>query len=69
MKLADAAIMLRARGMAMQNAVQIGDGAMAAVLGSEINEVNELIKKNNFSSVEISNDNCPGQVVISGKKK
>jgi len=41
---------------------------MAAVLGSEINEVNELIKKNNFSSVEISNDNCPGQVVISGKK-
>ena len=68
LRLTDAAIMLRARGMAMQNAVQIGEGAMAAVLGSEINEVNELIKKNNFSTVEISNDNCPGQVVISGKK-
>jgi len=68
LKLTDAAIMLRARGMAMQNAVKIGEGAMAAVLGSEINEINELIKKNEFSTVEISNDNCPGQVVISGKK-
>ena len=68
LNLTDAAIMLRARGMAMQNAVKIGEGGMAAILGAEINEINKVIIKNNFSTVEISNDNCPGQVVISGKK-
>ena len=68
LNLTDAAIMLRARGMAMQNAVNIGEGGMAAILGAEINEINKVIIKNNFSTVEISNDNCPGQVVISGKK-
>jgi len=68
LNLANAATMLRARGVAMQNAVKIGEGGMAAVLGAEINEINQIIDKNNFSSVEISNDNCPGQVVISGKK-
>jgi len=68
LKLAEAATMLRARGMAMQSAVKIGEGAMAAVLGAEINEIDQIIIKNNFSTVEISNDNCPGQIVISGKK-
>ena len=68
LNLADAATMLRARGMAMQNAVKIGEGGMAAILGVEINEINRVIINNNFSTVEISNDNCPGQVVISGKK-
>ena len=68
LNLADAAVMLRARGMAMQSAVKIGEGGMAAILGAEINEIDQLIIKNNFSTVEISNDNCPGQVVISGKK-
>ena len=52
----------------MQNAVKIGEGGMAAILGAEINEINRVIIDNNFSTVEISNDNCPGQVVISGKK-
>ena len=68
LNLANAATMLRARGMAMQNAVKIGEGSMAAILGAEINEINKVIMNNNFSTVEISNDNCPGQVVISGKK-
>ena len=68
LNLTDAAIMLRARGMAMQNAVNIGEGGMAAILGAEINEINRVILNNNFSTVEISNDNCPGQLVISGKK-
>ena len=68
LNLANAAIMLRARGMAMQSAVKIGEGGMAAILGAEINEINKVILNNNFSTVEISNDNCPGQVVISGKK-
>ena len=68
LSLTDAATMLRARGTAMQNAVKIGEGGMAAILGAEINEINKVIIDNNFSTVEISNDNCPGQVVISGKK-
>ena len=68
LSLANAATMLRARGVAMQSAVKIGEGGMAAVLGTEINEINQIIINNNFSTVEISNDNCPGQVVISGKK-
>ena len=66
--LANAAKILRERGMAMQSAVKIGEGGMAAILGAEINEINKVILNNNFSTVEISNDNCPGQVVISGKK-
>ena len=68
LNLADAAIILRERGMAMQSAIRIGEGGMAAILGAEINEINSVIISNNFSTVEISNDNCPGQVVISGKK-
>ena len=68
LNLADAATILRARGMAMQDAVKIGEGGMAAILGAEINEINRVITNNNFTTVEISNDNCPGQVVISGKK-
>lgn len=67
--LRDAAIILRARGNAMQNAVKAGDGAMAAILGSECYEIEEIIKQGNFNSVEISNDNCPGQIVISGNKE
>jgi [acyl-carrier-protein] S-malonyltransferase len=68
LNLANAATMLRERGMAMQTAVKIGEGGMAAILGAEINEINKVIMNNNFFTVEISNDNCPGQVVISGKK-
>ena len=68
LSLTDAATILRARGTAMQNAVKIGEGGMAAILGAEINEINRVIIDNNFSTVEISNDNCPGQAVISGKK-
>ena len=66
--LTDAAKILRARGEAMQNAVVSGEGSMAAVLGAEIEEIELIIKENKLSSVEISNDNCPGQIVISGKK-
>lgn len=68
LSLADAAKILRARGQAMQSAVKPGEGSMAAVLGSEINDIEQLIKISNYSTVEISNDNCPGQIVVSGKK-
>jgi len=66
--LKDASMILRARGDAMQSAVKPGDGAMAAILGAEISEIEHIISKINLESVEISNDNCPGQIVISGKK-
>ena len=68
LSLKNASLILRERGKAMQTAVKPGEGAMAAVLGSEIAEIENLILDLNFSSVEISNDNCPGQLVISGKK-
>ena len=68
-KLDDAAKILKKRGQAMQNAVPIGHGAMAAILNIEVNQLEKFIQENNFSSIEISNDNCPGQCVISGKKQ
>ncbi len=68
-KLADAAKILKKRGQAMQNAVPIGQGAMAAILNIEVKDLEKFIEENNFLSVEISNDNCPGQCVVSGNKK
>jgi [acyl-carrier-protein] S-malonyltransferase len=54
----------------MQEAVSVNVGAMAAVLGAEVDLINEVINKNKSSDgvSEISNDNCPGQIVISGNK-
>ena len=68
-KLADAAKILKKRGQAMQDAVPIGQGAMAAILNIQVNDLEKFIQENNFLSIEISNDNCPGQCVISGKKE
>jgi len=67
-KLADAAKILKKRGQAMQNAVPIGQGAMAAILNISVDDLEKFIMNNKFLSIEISNDNCPGQCVISGKK-
>jgi [acyl-carrier-protein] S-malonyltransferase len=68
LSLVDAAKILRSRGEFMQTAVAPGEGSMAAVLGAEVSEIELIINENNYSSIEISNDNCPGQIVISGKK-
>ena len=68
LSLQEAAIILKARGESMQSAVKSGEGAMAAILGAEIVEIEQIINEKNYQSVEISNDNCPGQIVISGKK-
>ena len=68
----DALYLLHERGKAMQEAVPIGKGAMIAVLGVNIDEVKNLIKKiqNDKSSIcEIANDNAEGQVIISGDRK
>ena len=60
--------LLKNRGSAMQNAVPNGEGGMIAVLGKEIDEVNKIIE-NNFDNYKcyVANDNCLGQLVISGK--
>ena len=65
-----AAYLLNERGKSMQDAVPSGDGAMIAVLGMTIEEVeqeiNQLIKG---EICEIANDNSNTQIVVSGKKK
>ena len=60
-----AARLLRHRGEAMQNAMPVGTGAMAALLGVEIDAVESLLGGIE-GLVEIANDNSVGQVVISG---
>ena len=65
--LSDAAKILRLRGEAMQAAVPAGQGAMAAVLGLRLEQVDEVARQAAEDEVcEIANDNAPGQVVISG---
>lgn len=67
--LADTARLLRLRGEAMQAAVKPGVGAMAALLGIDIEKTERAIAATPGEGVcEIANDNAPGQVVISGEK-
>ena len=64
---ADTARLLRIRGKAMQQAVPVGQGAMAAILGLDLETV--LRAANDAEQGEVcgvANDNAPGQVVISG---
>ena len=62
--------LLRKRGYAMQSAVPEGQGGMLAVLGSNIEVINEILDKNkdNFNCY-VANDNSVGQIVISGNNK
>ena len=67
--LADTARLLRLRGLAMQAAVPVGEGAMCALLGADIDKATELAKAAAEGEVcEVANDNDPGQVVLSGQK-
>ena len=67
--LGDAARLLRVRGQAMQRAVPVGQGAMAALLGAEIEQALEVVKEAAQGEVcAVANDNGGGQVVISGHK-
>ena len=60
--------LLKIRGKAMQNAVPKNEGAMVAVLGTDINKVLELIHNNKTEfNVFLANDNSVGQAVISGR--
>ncbi len=67
--LSDTARLLRLRGQAMQQAVPVGVGAMAAILGLDATEVEALANDAALGEVcVIANDNSPGQIVLSGHK-
>ncbi|HEV7435477.1 MAG TPA: ACP S-malonyltransferase [Pseudorhizobium sp.] len=67
--LADTARLLRIRGDAMQSAVPVGEGAMAAIIGLEHGDVAAICEEaTNAGVCQIANDNGGGQLVISGSK-
>ena len=67
LSLGDAARLLKRRGQAMQQAVAVGEGAMAALLGAELDVARALVKDAAEGEVcDVANDNGAGQVVISG---
>ncbi|MBP0481032.1 ACP S-malonyltransferase [Sagittula salina] len=69
LSVADAARLLRKRGKAMQAAVPVGQGAMAAVLGLDLDAVRAVVAEAAGGDVlAAANDNDPAQVVISGAK-
>ena len=69
LSLADTARLLKTRGQAMQAAVPVGEGAMAALLGADLSQAQELAEAAaEDECCQAANDNAPGQVVISGKK-
>ncbi|WP_262695290.1 ACP S-malonyltransferase [Kordiimonas aquimaris] len=67
--LADTAKLLKLRGQAMQRAVPVGEGAMAAILGLSLEDVGTVCTEAADGEVVVAaNDNADGQVVISGHK-
>ena len=65
----DSARLLKARGRAMQEAVPVGAGAMAALLGADLDAAREIAEAASDGEVcQPANDNAPGQVVLSGAK-
>ena len=67
--LADTARLLRIRGNAMQAAVPVGEGAMAAIIGLEHSDVAAICEEASKAGIcQIANDNGGGQLVISGAK-
>lgn len=66
---ADTARLLRTRGQAMQSAVPVGEGAMAAILGLDLDAVRSVALEASQGEVcQAANDNDPTQVVVSGTK-
>lgn len=66
---ADAVRIVRKRGQFMQEAVPVGEGSMAAVLGLESEQIVEIcrsVEAESGEAVQAVNFNCPGQVVIAG---
>lgn len=68
--LAHTAQLLKTRGKAMQQAVPVGEGAMAALLGLDLDQAREVVAEAAGGDVlATANDNAPGQVVVSGKRE
>ena len=67
MSLKSAVCTVRERGILMEHAVPAGKGSMAAVLGMKAEDIENTISS--VDGVEIANYNCPGQIVITGKKE
>lgn len=69
LSIGDTAKLLRTRGRAMQQAVPVGQGAMAALLGIDLDVAVEIAEAAAEGEVVgVANDNAPGQVVVSGAK-
>jgi [acyl-carrier-protein] S-malonyltransferase len=67
---ADAARLLKRRGRAMQQAVPVGEGAMAALLGIDLDVARALAEEASQGQIcSPANDNAPGQIVISGHRE
>ncbi|MEC9250535.1 MAG: ACP S-malonyltransferase [Pseudomonadota bacterium] len=67
LSIADAAKLLKLRGQAMQKAVPVGEGTMAALLGADEDLAAQAVAAGQTAGVcGIANDNAPGQIVISG---
>jgi len=58
--------LLKKRGRSMQLAVPFGKGAMIAILGQEIKDIEKILLNIGVENCQIANDNCPGQIVVSG---
>lgn len=69
LKFEDAVLLVNKRGKYMQDAVPVGVGAMAAILGADYNNVEDSLKKIKDGIVEIANWNSREQIVIAGHKK
>lgn len=65
MDLLDAIRLVRVRGQLMQHTVPTGEGAMAAVLGMDADQIDAVIEP--IANVTVANYNCPGQIVITGR--
>lgn len=64
-----ALMLVEKRAIYMDDASKKVNGKMAAILGLSIEKVEEVCKMQTDGVVEVANDNCPGQVVISGEAK
>ncbi len=60
--------LVRARGQLMKRAGELSPGGMAAILGLDLEQIDRLCEQasTDLEIVQVANDNCPGQVVISG---
>lgn len=64
--------LVRERGRLMRDADQISPGAMAAILGLEVDDLQKICETASEATDQplvVANDNCPGQIVISGGEK